>query len=129
MSWMHLTDDLAKPIQWQVSPSDYDKYKAEAVNVNLSGLTKISDGDSLWLMKDEGVKMGIRREWEDEKGRVVGIDICKLESNETAKEVASERAKMSNGAVVDELGAIIWNDKRSSKILVHGNAAVHLLLS
>ncbi|MGA1863585.1 MAG: hypothetical protein ACMUHX_00830 [bacterium] len=112
--------------QSRLSPSDYDKYKAEVLNVDLSGFTKISDGDSLWLMRDEGVKMGIRREWEDEKGRVIGIDICKLESNEMAQEVASERAKMSDGVIVDEPGEIPWNDERSSKIMVHGNTAVHL---
>ena len=112
--------------QSRLSPADYDKYKAEVVNADLSGFTKISDGDSLWLMKDEGVKMGIRKEWEDEKDRVVGIDICKLESNEMAQDVASERAKMSDSVVVDDLGEIPWNDKRSSKIMVHGNTVVHL---
>jgi len=110
----------------RLSPSDYDKYRAEAVNVDLSGFTKISDGDSLWLMKDEGVKMGIRREWEDEKGRVVGIDICKLESNETAEKIASERAKMSNGKTVAEFSPIPWDSARLSEVLIRGNVTVHL---
>jgi len=112
--------------QSRLSPAEYDKFMAETVNVSLSGFSKISDGDSLWLEKDEGIRMGIRKEWEDDQHRVVGVDICKVESGDTASEIASERAKMSNGKTVTQFSTIPWNNARLSEVLIRGSVAVHL---
>jgi hypothetical protein len=99
----------------RLSPSEYDRYMAEVVNVNLYGYKLITNKDSLWLLKDKGVSMGIRREWQNNQGRVIGVDICKLESNTKAKDTASERKKM-------------WIDIHErpelSIVIVHGNAVI-----
>jgi hypothetical protein len=46
--------------QTRLSPAEYDQYMTEAVNVNLNGYQLIANEDSLWLLKDDGVSMGIR---------------------------------------------------------------------
>ena len=125
----------------QLSSAQYNNYLAEKGKVDRKGFTQISNEDSLWLRKDEGLVMGIRREWQDE-GRVIGVDICKLESNELANEVATERINMSYGREVNEFEEISWeysgscdpfefewppcDDSRSSDVLVCGNVVIHL---
>ena len=110
----------------QLSATEYENHLAEKINIDLNGFTRISSEDSFWLMKGEGLVMGIRREWQDDKGRVVGIDICKLGANEIAAEVASERVNMSNGRVVNAIGALSREGPRSSDVLVSGNVVIHL---
>ena len=53
-------------------------------------------------MKDTGLRMGIRAEWENDQGEVIGIDICKLESHEMAEEAAAKRAEMSGAYIVSD---------------------------
>ncbi len=47
-----------------------------------------SEWDSKWLIDSTNMVMGIRQEWKDSKGSVVGIDICKFESENTAREAS-----------------------------------------
>lgn len=103
--------------QTRLSPAEYNRYMAEAVNVNLNGYQLITNEDSLWLLKDEGVRMGIRREWRNSQGNVIGVDICKLESNTMATDTASERRKMWIG---------FFGDQESNRIIVRGSAVTHV---
>ncbi|MGA1864987.1 MAG: hypothetical protein ACMUHX_07990, partial [bacterium] len=88
------------------------------VNINLNGYKLIANEDSLWLLKDEGVRMGIRREWRNSQGKVIGVDICKLESNAIAEDTALERKKK------------MWIDYLVSEepkgITVHDNTVIHV---
>jgi hypothetical protein len=63
--------------------------------------------------------MGIRREWQNTQGnKVMGVDICKLESNAIAEDTASERKKKM---LIDYLAS-----EEPKGITVHGNTVIHV---
>ncbi|MGA1795183.1 MAG: hypothetical protein ACMUIL_04905 [bacterium] len=112
--------------QTRLSPAEYSRYMTEAVDVNLNGYQLITNENSFWLLKDEGLRMGIRKEWQNSQGNVIGVDICKLESNAMATDTASERREMGIGFFDDEKWTGFLDDQNASRILVHGSAAIHV---
>ncbi len=64
--------------EYQISASSLINYKL------MNNFYPTSTWDSKWLVDSVKMAMGIRHEWKNENGAVIGIDLCKFESEKTA---------------------------------------------
>lgn len=88
--------------QKQISKNDYESITNPIAGIEaMNGFSPIAVWDSKWLIEQQTVAMGIRKEWQNAAGAVVGIDICKLESDKTAKSAGENRSR--NSYIYDRL--------------------------
>ena len=67
--------------QKQIQYTDYQLLTNSAINSEImNGFSPYSYWDSKWFIDSENFAMGIRKEWKNNEGSVVGIDICKFDS-------------------------------------------------
>lgn len=92
-----ITDQLVTKIESNLSPNilffenrarqkriNANSYQAMVGPVNhselMNGYSLHSTWDSKWLSDANNLSMGIRKEWKDADGSVIGIDICRFEN-------------------------------------------------
>lgn len=74
----------------QISLDNYNKLTDSVANSNLmQNFSQQRQSDSKWLTDNDGVTLGIRKEWINEKGTVIAIDICQFESASTASRASN----------------------------------------
>ena len=102
--------------------------------------SELTTWDSKWMPDTLSMVMGRRNEWKNDDGVVVGINICRLDSNEQAKKAAKMQGTLTYSEVFNmdsliSLQEIInkWNDsnkgemeeKLFSVVGFNGNLIVH----
>jgi len=128
--------------QKQIPVNDYQKMTNEVVNSELmNDFSAHSTWDSKWMIDTTTFTMGIRAEWKNEQGILVGIDICKFDSAEQAKSAANIQNEQTYSPIFNmdsltSLETIIdkWVNKRKyglennlfSVITAKSNLAVHI---
>jgi hypothetical protein len=75
--------------QEQIQMTTYQDLTRSVINSEImKDFSPHSEWDSKWLIDSTKMAMGIRQEWKDNNGAVIGIDICQFESQNIACEAA-----------------------------------------
>jgi len=75
--------------QKQIPVNDYQQITNDVVNSEImNDFSAHTTWDSKWMIDTTTFTMGIRAEWKNENGILVGIDICKFDTEEQAKNAA-----------------------------------------
>ena len=128
--------------QKQIPENDYQKITNDVVNSELmNDFSAHTTWDSKWMIDTTTFTMGIRAEWKNENGILVGIDICKFDTAEQAKNAANIQNEQTYSPIfnmdsLSSLETIIdnWVNKRKyglesnyfSAITTKSNLAVHI---
>lgn len=78
----------------------------------MNGYSLHSTWASKWVIDTENLIMGIRKEWKDANGSVIGIDICKFDSDSDASNASELMNRnttyyFNNKFELDDLGTLI----------------------
>lgn len=107
----------------------------------MNGFSLHSTWDSKWLMTSESLAMGIRKEWKNEQGAIIGIDISRFDSDSLALKAGNTHSRITYSSIfnldnLDSLKSILaeWQKKWGygfpknlfSVVGVEGNIAVHV---
>ena len=127
--------------QKQIPVNDYQKITNDVVNSEImNDFSAFTTWDSKWMIDTTTFTMGIRAEWKNENGTLVGIDICKFDTAEQAKNAANIQNEQTYSPIFNmdsltSLETIIdkWVNKRKyglennlfSVITTKSNLAVH----
>jgi len=66
----------------QISSNDYQTITEPVVISNkMTNFSEITFWDSKWLLDSTNMRPGIRKEWKNDQGVVLGIDICKYDND------------------------------------------------
>ena len=65
----------------QISEQNYQTITTAVENSSFfTGFCKQTKWDSKWLFKTDSFNMGIRKEWQNPEGVVIGLDICRFDN-------------------------------------------------
>lgn len=66
----------------QISSNDYQTITEPVVISNkMTNFSEITFWNSKWLLDSTNMRLGIRKEWKNDQGVVLGIDICKYDND------------------------------------------------
>jgi len=120
---VHLSSEIrgqeARLKPQQLPPAQYDRITEIAVQSALmQPYSPLTVWDSKWRCRADSLTMGIRREWKNDSGAVIGIDICRFDTEELAAAGAKLQAAISYSHVfelddLDSLKNILgqWQEK------------------
>lgn len=103
----------------QISKSAYQQITDSVVHSQLmSGFSLFSTWDSKWLIYSENIAMGIRKEWRNGQGSIIGFDICQLANDSVAVKASDMQGKITYSSVfkltnLDSLKSILteWQNR------------------
>ncbi len=94
--------------------------------------------DSKWVIDENSFATGIRTEWKNDSGSIVGIDICEFETKDAAQSAIEQQALYTSGKIFDmedmttfdahisRWREMITSNKYYSAIGVYNNIAAHV---
>lgn len=97
----------------QIPEPRYQQITEPLVNSHLmNGFSLHSTWDSKWLISSDNIAMGIRKEWKDARGAIIGIDICQFAADSVAAKTSDIQGRISYSSVfrlenLDSLKAIL----------------------
>lgn len=81
--------------QKQISSNDYHIIVEPVFGLDIMKAYSLhSTWDSKWVIDSNRVAMGIRSEWKNEQGSIIGIDICKFDSIVEAQKACEQMNKI-----------------------------------
>ena len=113
--------------QKQIPVNDYQKITNDVVNSELmNDFSAFTTWDSKWMIDTTTFTMGIRAEWKNEQGILVGIDICKFDTEEQAKNAAAIHSQQTYCSIfnmdsLESLKAIIETWEQWPKLEIANN--------
>jgi hypothetical protein len=74
----------------------------------MNGFAFFNKWDSKWLIEFSSLAMGIQKEWKNEHGSLVGINICKFDTDSIAAKAANTKSRMTYSSVfnINNLGSL-----------------------
>jgi len=94
--------------------------------------------DSKWVIDENSFATGIRTEWKNDSGSIIGIDICEFETKDAAQSAIEQQALYTSGKIFDmedmttfdahisRWREMITSNKYFNAISVYDNIAVHV---
>jgi hypothetical protein len=78
----------------------------------MNGFAFHNKWNSKWLIESESLAMGIRKEWKNEQGAIIGIDICKFDSDSLTLKAINNQSRITYSSVfnldnIDSLKSIL----------------------
>lgn len=103
----------------QISKSTYQQITDPVVHSQLmNGFSLYSTWDSKWVMDSENIAMGIRKEWRNGQGSIIGFDICQFANDSVAMKASDIQGKITYSSVfrlanLDSLKSVLteWQNR------------------
>ena len=127
--------------QKQIPRNEFNKLTDQVISENMGDFYKFTSWDSKWLPDTSSMTMGIRTEWKNENGTLVGIDICKFDNKDQAQKAAVIQGAQTYSPIfnIDSLASLQkiiekWENETKfgfennlfSVITTKGNLSIHI---
>jgi len=115
--------------QKQISIVSYQQITDPVVNSELmNGFSLYNTWDSKWVIEFDSITIGMRKEWRNGDGSIMGVDICQFDSDSVAAKAGNRHggitySRVFNLADLDSLKSILadwqnsWHTDFSKKLI------------